>query len=296
MKTNNILKGLGLFFTLGLVLTSCSSDDKIGDSIYNTEEQPKTELDQWIFKSYTEPYNIDATYLWNESMGKPDKTLFPPKLSSVKPALQVVKKIWIDSYSEVGGEDFVKLIAPRQLHLIGSYNLNHNGTIVLGEAGGGARITLYNVDFVDYTDLEDVREFVHTIQHEYIHILNQSKPYDIVTWKALGEKLGGYTSNWYNQNDEDSNNLGFVTPYARLNSDEDFAETASFVLLSSKAELESFLSKVKSADGKAIIEQKIAIVEKYFLDQFSMDFFELRDAAERNTNDVINGNFEENQP
>ncbi|MGL4583680.1 MAG: zinc-binding metallopeptidase, partial [Flavobacterium sp.] len=262
------------------------------ESIFDTTEKPKTELDKWIDAKYTKTYNIAATYLWDEAMGKPDKTLFPPKVSSVKPALQVIKKIWIDSYTEVGGVDFVKKIAPRQLHLVGSYNLNHNGTIVLGDAGGGARITLYNTDYVDYKDLKSVKEFVHTIQHEYIHILNQTTPYDLNAWNSIAVENGGYTGAWYNETEAASNKLGFVTPYARSNYDEDFAETASFVLLRSDKELKDFISKLQEP-GKSVITRKIAIVEKYFKDQFNMDFYALRDAADRNTTSVVAGNVEE---
>lgn len=293
MKVKNIVKGVGLVFTASVLLTACSKEDSLrSESIFDTTEKPKTELDKWIDAKYTKQYNIAATYLWNEAMGKPDKTLFPPKVENVKPALQVIKKIWIDSYTEIGGVNFVKKLAPRQLHLVGSYNLNHNGTIVLGDAGGGARITLYNTDYVDYKNLASVQEFVHTIQHEYIHILNQTKPYDIGAWNSVAKENGGYTSSWYNETDEDSNELGFVTPYARFNMDEDFAETAAFVLLHTKKELASFVANLPEP-GKSVIVRKLAMVEKYFKDQFKMDFYALRDAADRNTKAVIAGDLEE---
>ncbi|EHO05083.1 hypothetical protein HMPREF9714_03446 [Myroides odoratimimus CCUG 12901] len=292
MIIKNIVKGASIVFTTTLLMTSCSKDDSLrSESIFDTTEKPKTELDLWIEAKYTKPYNIAATYLWDEAMGKADKTLYPPKVSSVKPALQVIKKIWIDSYSEIGGEDFVKKIAPRQLHLIGSYNLNHNGTIVLGDAGGGAKITLYNTDFLNLKNIDNVKQFVHTIQHEYIHILNQTKPYDLTAWTDVA-KGGGYTSSWYNQTAKASNALGFVTPYARNNYDEDFAETASFVLEKSKTELAAFMLTVPEP-GRAVIQRKIDIVEKYFKEQFDMDFYALRDAAERNTNAVVSGEVEE---
>lgn len=290
MKVKNIIKGVGLVFTASVLLTACSKEDSLrSESIFDTTEKPKTVLDKWINDTYTKPYNISATYLWDEAMGKPDKTLFPPKVESVKPALQVIKKIWIDSYTEIGGEDFVKKLAPRQLHFVGSYNLNHNGTIVLGDAGGGARITMYNTDYIDFKSLASVKQFVHTIQHEYIHILNQTKPYDLTAWTKVATKLGGYTSGWYVETDEDSNDLGFVTPYARSNYDEDFAETASFVLLRSEAEKQAFLEEIEDQSGRKIIEEKFALVENYFKTQFNMDFYALRDAAERNTKAVVKG-------
>ena len=289
----NIGKSLGLVFLSSLLFTACDKDDdKMDDTIFDTSEPIRTELDEWIYENYTKPYNIAATYLWDDNLVRPDKELFPPKISSVMPALQVVKKIWLDSYSEIGGEDFVKLIAPRQLHLVGSYNVNQNGTIVLGEAGGGARITLFNTDYVNFKNIESIKEFVHTIQHEYIHILNQTKPFDRQAWTNVQVQGGPYTSAWYIQPEAESNELGFVTSYARNNQEEDFAETASFVLLHSEEDLYAFLNGVPQR-GRNVIIQKINLVYEYFQEQFTMDFFDLRDVAERNTQAIINGELDE---
>lgn len=289
MKVINIAKKAGFVAILSLGLMSCEKDSALNDSIFDETEQTRNELDQWIFKNYVEPYNIRATYRWNQAIGYFDKTLYPPKVENVQPSLSMVKKLWIDSYTEVGGEDFVKKLAPREFHLIGSYNRNNDGTITLGEAGGGARITLFNVDYVKSDDQKSVNQFIHTVQHEYVHILNQSKPYDKEAWSRIS-KGGLYTSSWYLSKDEESNELGFVTSYARSNYDEDFAETTSFILLKSKAEYEEFMDELPDSARHDIL-RKVAIVVDYYKEQFDIDFWELRDAAERNTNDVINGNF-----
>lgn len=287
----NIGKYVAFGLLGGMLLTACEKEDSLGETIFDLEEKELNELDQWIHDNYVEPYNISATYKWNQALGYYDKTLYPPKVENVKPALQMVKKLWIDTYTELGGETFVKRIAPRQFHLIGSYNFNGDGTITLGEAGGGARITLFNTDYVKHDDLESIRMFVHTVQHEYVHILNQNKDFDKSSWQAAST-LGGYTSNWYAILDEtESHALGFVTNYARSNFVEDFAETASFILMKSKQEYEDFLAGVPEA-GRAIIKKKEGIVVSYYKNQFGIDFFKLRDAAERNTQDVIDGNFE----
>ncbi|TDS55928.1 substrate import-associated zinc metallohydrolase lipoprotein [Myroides indicus] len=291
MKFLNIVKSLGLLSVISAAFISCENDNDLGPSIFDLTEKPKTELDQWIYDNYTKDYNIAATYKWNQAFGYYDKTLFPPKEENVKPALQMVKKIWIDSYTQAGGEDFVKKIAPREFHLIGSYNYDPDlQTVVLGEAGGGARITLFNTDYVEHHDLESIRTFVHTIQHEYVHILNQTKDYDRVTWSKISPG-GHYTNSWYLYSDEESNNLGFVTNYARSNYDEDFAETASFVLLNTKAEWEAFLNDISEPEGRKKIESKVEQVVRYYKEQLKIDFWQLRDFAEQNTDDVVNDNF-----
>ncbi|WP_430614969.1 substrate import-associated zinc metallohydrolase lipoprotein [Flavobacterium sp. JP2137] len=285
MKLISFLKTTTFIASFVLVATSCSKEDSLGESRLSLEEAPKTELDQWIDANYRIPYNIRATYKWDQAMGNYDKLLYPPKLESVKPALEMVKKIWLDTYTEVGGASFVKKISPRELHIVGSYNVNNNGTIVLGEAGSGARITLFNADFVDRSKLDDIRQFVHTIHHEYVHILNQTKPYDKQAWSTITP--GKYTSTWYLITDvTESHELGFVTNYARLNVDEDIAETASYILMHTKVEYETFMAGL-SVTARALVQRKVDIVVEYYKSAFDMDFFELRDVAERNTIDAI---------
>ncbi len=291
MKVYKFLKTAGLLSLFGMALISCDNDTDLGPSIFEIDENPvRNELDQWIYDNYTKPYNISATYKWNQAFGYYDKTLFPPRVENVEPALRMVKKIWIDSYNSAATSEIVKEIAPRQFHLIGSYNVNDNNTITLGEAGGGARITLFNTDYVKHDDLESIRQFVHTVQHEYVHILNQTKDFDRVSWATISQ-AGLYTSSWNSYDDEISNELGFVTSYARSNYDEDFAETASFILMKTKVEWEAFLAGLQSPSAKADILKKVDLVVSYYKDRLNIDFWALRDLAESNTNDVINGRY-----
>ena len=290
MKLNRYIKIASFCAFTAIGLVSCDNDSVLGPSAFDLTEKPRTELDQWIYDSFTAPYNISATYKWNQAQGYYDKTLFPPKEENVQPALGMVKKIWIDSYTQAGGEDFVKAVAPRQLHLVGSYNVNNDGTITLGEAGGGARITLFNTDYVKHDNLASIRQFVHTVQHEYVHILNQNKDYNRIAWSSISPG-GDYSSSWYLYDNEESNEMGFVTSYARSNFDEDFAETASFILMHTKVEWEEFLTGLKSAEAKSTILRKVDLVEKYYKDQLNLDFWQLRDFAEENTNQVLLGNF-----
>jgi substrate import-associated zinc metallohydrolase lipoprotein len=207
-------------------------------------------------------------------------------ISSVQPALDVVKQIWLDSYSTVGGSDFVKKIAPREIVLVGGVNSNTNGTRTLGIADSGQRITLFEVDYLDKTSRANVTEFIHTIQHEYVHILNQNKPFDEQAWQKISP--GDYTGTWHLEELEDSRNLGFVTNYARNNIIEDFAETASTILTSSKAEYALLLASITEESGRQKLKQKEALVVQYYKDAFNIDFYALRDQAEKNTNNVIN--------
>nr|WP_315256787.1 substrate import-associated zinc metallohydrolase lipoprotein [uncultured Flavobacterium sp.] len=274
-----------LFLTFA-ALTSCSNDDQVGESQLDYNQPTKTALDNWIGINYLNPYNINVQYKWNQNTVDNTRYLFPPLVSSVQPALEIVQKIWLDSYKTIGGIDFVKKIAPREIVLIGGVNLNSVGTRTLGIAEGGQRVTLFETDYIDKTNRANITEFIHTIQHEYIHILNQNKPFDEKAWAAITPV--GYTADWYNYEIPESNELGFITSYARSNINEDFAETASVILISSKAEYAAFLAGIKSTTALAALKAKEALVVKYFKDAFDMDFYALRDEAEKNTNAIIN--------
>ena len=179
------------------------------------------------------------------------------------------------------------MIAPRQLVLVGGVNLNSTGTKTLGEAEGGQRITLFETDYVDKTDRESVKQFIHTIQHEYIHILNQHKPFDEKSFNKITPT--GYTANWYETTNAEANEEGFITAYAKSNIIEDFAEMASMMLVNSKDEYEAIIAGITSTKAQSDIRAKEALVVKYFKEAFNMDFYELRDEAEKNTADVIAG-------
>lgn len=271
---------------VSIAMFSCAHEDQPGESQLDFTQPTKTALDNWITTNYLTPYNINVQYKWNQNTVDNSRFLFPPTLEKVQPALEIVQKIWLNSYATIGGADFVKKIAPREIVLVGGVNLNSVGTRTLGLAEGGQRVTLFETDYIDKTNRSNVTEFIHTIQHEYIHILNQHKPFDEKAWAAITP--AGYTADWYNFTIPVSNEIGFITSYARLNINEDFAETAAMILITSKADYATFLSKIKSTTALAALKAKEALVVKYFKEAFNMDFYALRDEAEKNTNAVIN--------
>lgn len=271
---------------VSIAMLSCAHEDQPGESQLDFTQPTKTALDNWITTNYLTPYNINVQYKWNQNTVDNSRFLFPPTLEKVQPALEIVQKIWLSSYATIGGADFVKKIAPREIVLVGGVNLNSVGTRTLGLAEGGQRVTLFETDYIDRSNRSVVTEFIHTIQHEYIHILNQHKPFDEKSWSVITP--AGYTADWYNFAIPVSNEIGFITSYARLNINEDFAETAAMILVTSKADYATFLSKIKSPTALAALKAKEALVVKYFKESFEMDFYALRDEAEKNTNSIIN--------
>lgn len=269
-----------------LLLASCAHEDQPKESQLDFNAPAKTELDNWIGANFLNPFNINVYYEWNQNLVDNNRYLYPPMVDKVQPAMEVVKKIWIDSYTTIGGADFVKKIAPREFVLVGGVNLNTNGTVTLGLAEAGQRVSLFQVDNLNRKSRASITQFIHTIQHEYVHILNQTKPFDEQAWAKLTPS--GYTTSWYVEPIATSRSLGFITSYARLNIYEDFAETAATILTSSKAEYDAILASITDANAKANIKAKEALVVKYYKDSFNIDFYTLRDEAQKNTDAVIN--------
>lgn len=269
-----------------LLVTACSGEPPLKESQLDLSNPVKTDLDRYIDLNYLDPYNINVQYRWDQNKVDNNRFLFPPLQSKVQPALEIVQKIWLETYKTVGGPNFVKLIAPREVLLVGGINLNTTGTITLGLAEGGLRITLFETDNVNKKDRANVKRFLATIQHEYIHILNQTKPFDEKTLAKITPT--GYTSNWYATSVADAREEGFITDYARSNINEDFAEMSAILLINSKAEYAAILAGITNQTAVANIKLKEAVVVKYFKDSFNIDFYKLRDEAEKNTNDVIN--------
>ncbi|WP_426485147.1 substrate import-associated zinc metallohydrolase lipoprotein [Flavobacterium sp. 2] len=282
LKYNKIL----VLALTSVLLYSCEHEEQPKESQLDYTSPVQTNLDKWITANYLNPYNINVQYKWNQNTVDNSRYLFPPTIDRVQPALEIVQKIWLNSYATIGGPDFVKKISPREIVLIGGVNLNSVGTRTLGLAEGGQRVTLFETDYIERTNRANVTEFIHTIQHEYIHILNQHKPFDEKAWGAITP--AGYAADWYNYSIPVSNEIGFITSYARLNINEDFAETAAMILISTKAEYATFLSKIKSPTALAALKAKEALVVKYFKEAYEMDFYALRDEAEKNTTAVIN--------
>jgi hypothetical protein len=49
------------------------------------------------------PYNINVQYKWNQNLVDNNRFLAPPLQSKVQPALEIVQKIWLDSYKAIAG-------------------------------------------------------------------------------------------------------------------------------------------------------------------------------------------------
>ena len=269
MKNNFIKFTAGLFciFLLG----ACSEEETLPDTPIlglGGDTWTKGEIDNYITTNFTDPYNIEVKYKWDPYEVNFNKNLTPVVENKVMPALDAVLKIWMNPYEKVIGKNFLRKFSPRQFVLVGSAEYNSDGTITLGQAEGGKKITLLVINNFDKKDKEEVKRMLHTIHHEFAHILHQNILYQR-EFKQLNPEW--YTATWYNSSIAAANTQGLVTDYAKASADEDFVETISFLLVEGQV---AFNEIVTANPGKAasILRQKEAMVVAYFHDAYNLDF------------------------
>jgi len=278
------MKKLYIAAVLALSLAACNNKENLSsESVLKPRTTAKTALDTYIYNNFQQPYNIIVTYNYIDADFEMGKYFYPPTEAKVQPMLEIVKKVWIDAYTEVAGANFIKEVAPRQISLIGGYNVNPSGTITLGFADSGMKITLFNVDQLDVTKHAATRQYFHTIQHEYCHIINQRKPYSEEYGKITPSD---YTANWYNVRLADANKKGFITPYSMLNDIEDFAEMTSGILSMSKTDWDAKINAIPE-EGRKLIRKKEAFVVAYFKSEWNIDLYRLQEVVENQMLSVL---------
>lgn len=284
MKHNIYMLMLALVMGLGFV--ACSDNDPDGPTIFPVTSPERDQLDMWLQKNYTSPYNIDFKYKMEDIESDYQYTLTPADSAKSAKLAIIIKYLWLDSYAEVLGLDFVKHNVPRVIHLIGSPAYNSNGTIVLGTAEGGLKVTLYQVNSLTDAILESYASmteyYFHTMHHEFTHILNQKKPYD-TSYNKITES--GYVSgNWYQVQDSVAHGKGFVTPYAMSEGLEDFAEMLSTYITYTPEQWQAIIDDANKYGGEeavAALNQKLNIVRNYMQDSWDVDIDVLRAAILR---------------
>lgn len=229
MKSILKISLLAVIAFVGMV--SCS-DDNFTDSIYDTTDYPLDQtaytfpLDSFVKREFLQPFNVKFIYRMEDVGSDMDKNLTPAPYDKSVQLAALSKWLWFDCYATLAGEKevFLKKYSPRILHVIGSKNYNPTqGTETLGVAEGGIKISLYNVDNLDCSDIEMMNEyFFKTMHHEFGHILDQThlRPtkFNLVS-NGLYDSMG-----WTEAADSLVLGKGFVTPYASSAVGEDWVE------------------------------------------------------------------------
>lgn len=277
---------LSLFITATAALSSCSSESLSPTSVFQDSTHEANAFDRWIHDNYVMAYNIDLKYHMEDIETDYNYTLVPADMDKAVKLAHIVRYCWLQAYDEVAGVDFTRRFVPKVLHLVGSPAVGRNGTMVLGTAEGGLKVTLYWVnglqldkDFLNYY-------YFLTMHHEFTHILTHNKNYDTEFQKV--SEADYIMGDWYQKYETDALQAGFISNYAMSEYNEDFAETMAFYIVYTPEEWAQRM-RMAGTKGASVIETKLNYVKTYMQSAWGIDLDELRDVVRRRMDDVVNG-------
>ena len=295
-----------LFCTLALGATSCGEED-LGETIFPEVDEeldpnsPSYKLDKYLQINYLDAYNLDFRYKMQDVGADMNYNLVPATYQASIDLAVLTKYLWFDIYDDLAGEDFLRTYGPRIIHLIGSPAFNPvNGTMILGLAEGGLKVSLFRVNYIDPEDALQLNEYyLKTMHHEFAHILHQTKTYppefDLIssTWYS--------PFTWQERDDRACNSFGCVTNYASSEDREDFAEIIANYITKTDEQWAEIMANAAlnwetngegqvigvgtddgqggmadGVDGAAIINQKVQIARTWLRDAWNLDLDALR--------------------
>lgn len=182
MELNKILYGT-LAGGLLLLGASCSEKNPVdkSTSVITDNVVVQNDFDKWLYAEFLLPYNIEVKYKFEDNESDRRYNLSPAAYSQSVQLAHLLKYLGLQPYDDVTGSTaFIRQLFPKIVAFIGSAAYNTNGTMVLGTAEGGRKMTLYRVNSLTTSDVEDLNDrYFHTIHHEFAHIQNQTKPYSV---------------------------------------------------------------------------------------------------------------------
>ncbi len=279
----NVSKSIKWLVILALVfvLGACSEDEEPDTSktVISIDNSEKNDFDKYIEKFFTEPYNIQVLYKMEDIESNMDYQLVPALYENSIKTANLVKYLCLDAYDQVAPEGFLQKYFPKMIMFVGSAAYNNNGTFVLGTAEGGLKITLYKINELDASNIEYLyKYYFRTIFHEFSHILHQTIDYTTDFDKiSATEYVGGEWNEAWAEGESLQN--GFISDYSSKEANEDFVELIAHYITNSE---ETWNAKLEDAgeEGKAILNEKIAIVTSYLEQSWDIDIDELRNAIQ----------------
>lgn len=263
------------------MLVACHKDNQLNPNSIFTGEQTtvQNDFDRWLLKYYVEPYNIEVKYRLEDKETDHKYNLAPADYDKAIALAKLTKFLWLESYEELKGDAFIRTYCPKILNFIGSVAYQ-SGSVVLGTAEGGRKITLYNVNSIDI-DNPDI-EFLNywyfkTMHHEFAHILHQTKNY---TTDFNEISLDYQSGSWVNVSDQEALDMGFISNYASSEPQEDFVEMISIFVTHDATYWNNRINSA-SEEGKKKILAKFDIVVDYLATSWGIDIYELREIVQR---------------
>jgi substrate import-associated zinc metallohydrolase lipoprotein len=250
------------------------------------------QFDKYLYENYQLKYNIAFQYKLDDESTDMNYNLVPVSYDKAQIVAHAIKYLWLDVYGTQMGEEFLKLYAPRIINVLGSPAINAaQGTETLGVAEGGVKITLYNMNDIDLSNMKWLNKYIfHVMHHEFSHILHQTKSFP----KEYEQISAGLydSQSWQYHSDEEAYALGFVTPYSMSEAHEDFVEVISsyitdtretwekrgIVMAADHTHIESFDEDIP---GTVIIMTKINMCKDWLSEKYDYTLDSLRAEVQR---------------
>jgi substrate import-associated zinc metallohydrolase lipoprotein len=236
-------------------------------------------FDKWLLENYAYPYNIGFKYRMEDIEAPEDYELVPATTKNSIAIAKIIKYMWLEAYDQVADVHFTRAYAPKVIHLIGSPAVRQ-GSVLLGTAESGMKITLFDVNALDPTTVGEsgfvdgiTQKCLATMYHEFTHILQNAKmqpiEFNII---SNADYIG---DDWMDYKDEEVYPLGFISNYARSEAIEDFAEMLSLYVVCGQEEWGHILT-LAGTRGANILNQKLELVKSYLKVSWNIDLDELR--------------------
>ena len=293
---------------------SCS-DDESTNYVPESKELSADEIDVYFQENFQEKYGSTVRWQWIDKYVDINYIVAPAMRKVLIPTGEMIRRFWIEPFileSQASGECIRKHFPP-EIVCVGSELRNADGTRTLGYADAGVRITLTELNYFDLTNREWVIQQLHTMHHEFSHIIHQTykmpngfnkiteDTYTGQAWKDINTNAQaeliekGISSPTTHEIDSVAQNMaiqrGMLTPYGTSSEFEDFAEFVSLYLLTEPAVFEEtyIASDPKRTfldEGKANIDKKLALVKEYYVSNFSIDLTHLREIILQRLNEI----------
>lgn len=271
---------------LPFAFMACNKDDiDKGESIYVPTEKEGNAFDKWLKENYVYPYNVEVKYLLDDNETDVEYDLVPADYDKAFALAKIVKYVWMEAYDEVWGIQTTRTYVPKLIQMIGNVAYTESG-MILGQAEGGMKVMLFRVNDIDveHINMDEMNEYYFkTMHHEFTHILNQTKPYNMDYERISESDYVG--SDWYRIPLTDALHAGFISSYAMDRASEDFAEMMAIYVTNTPEMWEAYLQEAGQT-GRPIIEKKFDMVYAYMRDSWNVDLNKLRSVVLRRQNEI----------
>ncbi|WP_033398935.1 putative zinc-binding metallopeptidase [Riemerella columbina] len=283
-------------FVFSLLLCACNSREELStESVLISEIKHTDSLDQWLYQTYTKPYNIEVKYRWDANATGLTQTTTPPTREQVKPVMQAVNQLWIEVYEKLVGKDFLKRYAPKEIYLYGGKNLDTEGYEQIKSTHAPLQMPLFKINDFKESDSASVAQVMRMVHHHFAKALIQQKPFDKEAFSQLN--FYAYKDNWGKLSPNDlyhlttrASDFGYYSLLAaRGGVEEDFAETVSTMLCNTKQDVDYMIydyagyidpynpdDKERAQKAVKTLTSKREFVIKYFKDNFDINFNRLQ--------------------